>query len=294
MQEAPPMKLGLVAFVVWSLATITGAMAQCSGTQICGLSTTVTNQAAVATFTPAVVKNEVFSIGDGTVANTLTMTTCQGNCTPPTLAQIAGYFANQSSPVSCPVPLPATLQSCTGNLPAGWSSGPATVSGANYTVTFTYSPAGQNTTPLQGNAAQGNAGVTITSNTAATTSLYGLLANKMVCVKNSDVGKTGSTPWYNQEWHQSVATPGGNITDYKMGPTHTVDPSKQLGTWSIGGTNDCVLTYVYSPNSLTFTYNVWKNGSTYTFCKLSGPDTPPIFSIPDTQIQGPGLVACTP
>lgn len=288
------MKLGLIAFVLWSIATVSGAMAQCSGTQICGTTGTATSQTSVATFTPSVVKNQVFSIGDGTVANTLTITTCQGNCTPPTLAGIAGFFANQGSPVSCPAILPPSLQACTGQLPAGWSSGPVVAAGANFTVTFSFSPAGASTTSLVGNSAQGNAGVSITSNSAATTPLYGLLQNKMVCVKNSDVGKTGSTPWYNQEWHQSSAAPGGNITDYKLGPTDTRDPSKQIGTWSVGGTNDCVLTYVYSPNNLTFTYNVWQNGSTYTFCKLSGPDTPPIFSIPTTQLQGPGLTACTP
>ena len=286
------MKLGLVAFVVWSLATITGAMAQCSGTQICGSVSGGTNQTAVATFTPSVVKNEVFSIGDGTPGNTLTMTTCQGNCTPPTLAEIAGYFANQASPVHCPAPLPATLQSCSGQLPAGWSSGPAVAAGANFTVTFTFSPAGTNTTPLTGSAAQGNAGVSITANTASTTSLAGLLTGKMVCVRNSDVGRTPGTNWYNQEWHQT----GGGLTDYKMGPGHAVDPSKLIGSWSITGTTGCNLTYNYTDGNITFNYNVFQNGTNYTFCQIAPIiGSPANFTIPSTQIMGgTSLQSCGP
>lgn len=305
------MKLGLVAFVAWSLATITGAMAQCSGTQICGISTAVTNQTSVATFTPTVVKNETFTIGDSATAKppspltNMTITTCQGSpsvCTVPTLAQIAGFFANQTtSPVKCPASTPGAA--CVGQLPAGWTSGPVSgpdVNGA-YTVTFSYSPAGANTTALSGDGAQGNAGVSITSNTAASTSLVGLLNNKMVCVKNTDVSKTGSTPWYNQEWHQAAApsSTGGQLWDYKMGSGHPVDPSKQIGSWNIttntagaGGAN-CAVSYNYTDGNITFNYNVFQNGTTLTFCQIAPTvGTPTNFSIPSAQVQGPGLVPC--
>lgn len=106
----------------------------------------------------------------------------------------------------------------------------------------------------------------------------------MVCVGNTQVGRTPSGQWYNQEHHAGTTT--GILTDFKQGLVHAVDPSKVLGSWSIGGTGNCDVSYDYGGGHI-YTYNVWRNGTNYTFCKISGPAVPPSnFTIPSTQIFG--------
>ncbi len=90
----------------------------------------------------------------------------------------------------------------------------------------------------------------------STPSLDELLLNKTVCV--------GAPPtWHWQEEHRN----GGLLFDYKQGPTHPIDPSKQVGTWQVIG--DTVV-YTY-PNSGSFTFEVWANpDGSYSFCGVSG------------------------
>ena len=71
---------------------------------------------------------------------------------------------------------------------------------------------------------------------------------------------------------------GGIVTDYKKGPTDPVDPTAQVGTYSIntvGGT----ITFNYGAGG-TFTYGVvdptsttYPNPGTYTFAGTGGATT---------------------
>ena len=62
-----------------------------------------------------------------------------------------------------------------------------------------------------------------------------------------------------QEYHQV----GGALIDWKMGPGHAVDPSKQVGTWSAMSSG---LAYNYGSGG-NYTYQVFDNNNgTYSFC----------------------------
>jgi hypothetical protein len=78
---------------------------------------------------------------------------------------------------------------------------------------------------------------------------------------NTACAVRGNDRW--QELHQS----GGALIDYKRGPSDNVDPSKQVGTWSIVGTGtNARVSYNYGTGG-TFTYQVFSNGgSSYSFC----------------------------
>ena len=75
-------------------------------------------------------------------------------------------------------------------------------------------------------------------------------------------------PYTNQEYLS-----GGNITDYKKGPSDPIDPSKVIGTYTIDNTNNTITyTYTGSPNSV-FTYTVWGPvvSGEYDFCSSGIP-----------------------
>lgn len=70
-----------------------------------------------------------------------------------------------------------------------------------------------------------------------------------------------------QELHVS----GGALIDYKRGPGHPVDPSTQVGTWSVTGTDGrgVFVTYDYGGGKI-YTYAVWNNGDgTHSFCSAN-------------------------
>lgn len=70
-----------------------------------------------------------------------------------------------------------------------------------------------------------------------------------------------------QELHQS----GGALIDYKRGPGHAVDPTKQIGTWSVTGSDGrgVFVTYDYGGGKI-YTYAVWKNlDGTNSFCSAN-------------------------
>lgn len=78
-----------------------------------------------------------------------------------------------------------------------------------------------------------------------------LIAGNTVCASR------GADRW--QEQHRG----GGALWDYKRGPNDTVDPSKQVGTWSIGANN---VTYSYTGGP-SYTYSVHEEGGgRYSFC----------------------------
>ena len=77
------------------------------------------------------------------------------------------------------------------------------------------------------------------------------VAGQMVCATS------GSDKW--QEEHRS----GGELWDYKLGPTSTVDPTEKVGNWSIDSTNNQI-THSYGAGG-SYTYYVWKQGNNYCF-----------------------------
>ena len=82
-----------------------------------------------------------------------------------------------------------------------------------------------------------------------------LVTGNTVCANN------GGDRW--QEQHRG----GGQLWDYKMGPSHAIDPSEQVGTWSINGNN---VTYSYTSGG-SYTYEIHgPAGGPYTFCPVGG------------------------
>ena len=68
---------------------------------------------------------------------------------------------------------------------------------------------------------------------------------------------------------------GGNLQEYRRGPSSTVDPPTNVGTYSINSTANTI-TYTYE-GGLIVTYVIKKKGSTvegnpgtYTFCQTVG------------------------
>jgi len=63
----------------------------------------------------------------------------------------------------------------------------------------------------------------------------------------------------------------GTMVDYKKGPNDPIDPSEQVGTWSIGGTDNrgVSVTYDYGSGG-SYVYSVFNNGNgTYSFCSTN-------------------------
>ncbi len=92
------------------------------------------------------------------------------------------------------------------------------------------------------------------------TGITTVLSGNTVCV-------AGAGGWKNQEAHAA----GGDIIDYKEGPSSAKDPSSRIGSWSTSGTGTAAqITYTYdtfgSPASV-HTFSVFDNGAgSYSFC----------------------------
>lgn len=82
--------------------------------------------------------------------------------------------------------------------------------------------------------------------------LQAVLSGNTVCAT------LGNDKW--QEYHQ----PGGALYDYKKGPYDPVDPTTQVGTWSITGTgNNAVVTYTYGSQSYSYAVYANKQGNNF-------------------------------
>ncbi|MDL2336217.1 MAG: hypothetical protein QFE16_00095 [Pseudomonadota bacterium] len=91
------------------------------------------------------------------------------------------------------------------------------------------------------------------------TDLASLLGNKTVCASVS-----AKERW--QELHGGNTTGGGLLTDYKRGPSDSVDKSKVVGSWSIVGNGaNTKVHYDYGAGG-TYEYTVCQSGSTLNFC----------------------------
>ena len=105
-----------------------------------------------------------------------------------------------------------------------------------------------------GLAGQAMAACTGTPMTEA--ALRAVVNNNTVCAVR------GAESW--QELHQ----PGGALIDFKRGPTHPIDPSERVGSWSIGPSGQ--ITYNYGTGGTT-TFAVRPNGgASYSFCGVGG------------------------
>ena len=83
------------------------------------------------------------------------------------------------------------------------------------------------------------------------------LSNKMACAV------VGQEEW--QEFHQGATAAGGNLIDYKKGPTDPVDPSATVGTWAIlDSTQGSPVQYTYGVTS--YKYTVCAQGANTHFC----------------------------
>lgn len=108
-------------------------------------------------------------------------------------------------------------------------------------------------------AMAGCAAPSVRVNTLA--ALNTLLADNTACVP-----ATNQPVMEAQEEHRT----GGALWDYKRGPGHAVDPSKQVGTWSVAGTDGrgVFVGYDYGGGQ-QYKYAVWNNGNgTYSFCSI--------------------------
>lgn len=97
-----------------------------------------------------------------------------------------------------------------------------------------------------------------------------LLTNNTVC---SPANCTPATcNW--QEQHRA----GGALWDYKKGASDLVDPTKQVGNWSVA--NNGKITHSYTGGGGSYTYDVKDNGANanprYSFC---GGPTEIFFSV---------------
>ena len=92
-----------------------------------------------------------------------------------------------------------------------------------------------------------------------------LLNGSLVC-------SPATGPYSNQEAHS-----GGNITDYKMGPTDPVDPSVSVGTYTVANGTGAQITYSYTAGGGTYNYTVWgtttSGSGSYDFCAGTSPVT---------------------
>lgn len=216
------------------------------------------------TFTfPAVAKKCSITVGDKTFT--------ASNSSSSNSTAVANYFSN--------------------NVPTGWTVSTGKIftsktAGANVTDLLSSTSNVQNegcqTKPIisvittQGVAAVAAVaevkGVTAVGEVVADPQLTTLLTGKTVCDANATYDSCAKHPERNpciikmgiQEQHRS----GGQLWDYKMGPSDAVDPTVLVGEWSITGNDaDTVVNYAYPPGGTPAAYKVFDAGAgTYYFC----------------------------
>lgn len=115
-------------------------------------------------------------------------------------------------------------------------------------------------------AAIGNAAAGCTGSPISGSNLSGLLNGKLVCGRPAG-GYSGSA---NDRWQEEHMA-GGDMYDYKKGPSDKVDPRVKVGTWSTSG-NVVTHTYDRYGPAQAFDYSVFLiSGNTYSFCtKVNG------------------------
>lgn len=110
----------------------------------------------------------------------------------------------------------------------------------------------------------------VTGNGNNAGSLRTLLQGNTVCGRPA-AGYPGNV---NDRWQEEHLAAGGALWDYKLGNGPSIDPRKQVGTWTIGGQAGAVITHAYQGGS-SFGWTVFGPGtnnpgvSVYSFCSGS-------------------------
>ncbi len=89
-----------------------------------------------------------------------------------------------------------------------------------------------------------------------------LQAGTLICGRPA-AGYAGQAADRWQEEHRA----GGQLWDYKLGAGHPIDPSKQVGTWSLAA-NAVTHAYTGGPSFVWTVHSL--DGSTYSFCTGQG------------------------
>jgi hypothetical protein len=109
------------------------------------------------------------------------------------------------------------------------------------------------------------------------------LCNGLQVLKGKDInalfagsGQYTCGSFNGESWNELHAN--GSITDYKKGPTDRVDPSVQVGTYSVAMGDVGQLTDQYG-GANDFSYNISQGaGTTYYYCGVSG-NAPTLLTI---------------
>ena len=91
-------------------------------------------------------------------------------------------------------------------------------------------------------------------------------------IENKIVGKYTCVGVYpHAQWNELLSgTPtSGSVIDYKLGPTDPIDPSKQVGTYTVTGSTVGVLNYTYG--ATTYSYQIQKTSAAAPFATLFCP-----------------------
>lgn len=101
-----------------------------------------------------------------------------------------------------------------------------------------------------------SAACTSSSQVTGSATLTTLLAGKTICASR------GGDRW--QEYHQA----GGALIDYKKGPTDPVDPTKQVGTWTVTGNGSGTQVRYNYGQGASYTYKVHTivQDASYSLC----------------------------
>jgi hypothetical protein len=58
---------------------------------------------------------------------------------------------------------------------------------------------------------------------------------------------------------------GGDLFDYKLGPSSKLDPREKVGTWTTTAGSPATITHNYNGGG-SYTYSVYLNSGVYSFC----------------------------
>ena len=124
-----------------------------------------------------------------------------------------------------------------------------------------------------GQAVAQNCGGTNKSMTAL--NIENKVAGKYTCV--------GAYP--HAQWNEllSGSPTSGNVIDYKLGATDPIDPTKQVGTYTVTGSTVGVLNYTYG--ATTYSYQIQKTSLAAPFSTLFCPVGPGYSGVVNVQVN---------
>ena len=207
--------------------------------------------------------NQSISVGG------LTLSCTTGSPSAPAVATFFESLPNGSAG-------PAAPAGCTksGTL-SGWTS----VARSGQNVTFTSVTPSANVTDLPVSGTFGSV-----TRVQGSFSLASLFTGSLVCGRPA-VGYTGPA---SDRWQEQHRAGGQLLWDFKLGVGHPVDPQKQVGTYSFGGTGlTSAITHAYAAS---FSWRVYLQAApnTYSFCTAAGVEVVRAFVIAGAVVSGSG------